>query len=386
MDVEKILYICSVDISQSDGPGVNETEFFSAIALRDDVQVTAIIPTRKHSTGLESGVTSFIEYGPDERRGIINLLKGQLALRKTLKTTDFDQYSSIIIRLPLLPLGLNRLIGRKYFVKTYGDPNFMRRYPGIKGVAGRILFPLVRRLHNKFLTNAKHVDCVTDQLASQLFGLYDLPESKVTIIPNGVNIDKFTPSKKLYRPHDSVVVGYVGGNPDQRGGIELLRLKQRLEQKGKTIKLLIIGAPNQKCIDLRTNLFGNEESIDILGHVPFDKIPELMKRIDIAYAIAPQSRIDKAGTSWLKIRQYLATGLPVISVNLNMPELKSGKVIFEVTDPHNIDELEIKFNEAIQEYSLRCEDMKKRAREYAVENLSSISLLDRRINIMRSLS
>jgi glycosyltransferase involved in cell wall biosynthesis len=170
---------------------------------------------------------------------------------------------------------------------------------------------IVQKVHYKYdlrwslvasLKVSTHLTAVSHYTANLFKGNMGC-DRDIRVIPNGIDTEKFYPSRKS----SGQVTVLFSGNPSKRKGYQWLApIADRLN---KNIKILCAtGNRNESC-NIRTNL------VDI-GKVGYAKMPELYRSADIL--LAPSVR---EGLS-LAILEAMASGLPVVTTNTSsMPEL-----------------------------------------------------------------
>lgn len=170
---------------------------------------------------------------------------------------------------------------------------------------------VARKSHRFTLRRAAGVVTVSPLLKEALMERYGYPASKIEIVPNGVDPDRFRPGdrdgarQRLGLPNDRPVIVCVGGFFTHHA-VDLL-----IAAAGKTGALLI--------------LVGKEgpSGGDILhaGRVAHDRVPDFIAAADVcAYVLrAPHP---KFGYSPLKVFEYMACARPVVAAT-DLPEIRS---------------------------------------------------------------
>jgi glycosyltransferase involved in cell wall biosynthesis len=153
---------------------------------------------------------------------------------------------------------------------------------------------------------------VSEAEAEAFAKLYELPKNKVTLLPNGANINSFIRAteeqkallkQKLGLPGKKLVV-YIGGRhiPAQTAVKMLLEIAAQMPNA----HFAVIGGAGDG--------FKNTHNVTFLGHIPDnDKREQWLPAADIAInptTIGPGSNV--------KLFEYLAAGLPVISTTYGL--------------------------------------------------------------------
>ncbi len=149
-----------------------------------------------------------------------------------------------------------------------------------------------------------------------------IPAAKISVLPNGVNLQQFTPSvdgtaiRHALHLEETTVIGFSGSLKSWHGLDELLYAYEGVRSllPGQA-RLLIVGdGPEHNHIsELATNL-GINEDLCMVGAVPHHVVPQYLAAMDIA--VAPYLATNGFYFSPLKVMEYLAMGLPVVAPNL----------------------------------------------------------------------
>ena len=149
-----------------------------------------------------------------------------------------------------------------------------------------------------------------------------LPTSKVVVIPNGVDTERFHPSpvareavRRDLRLHADVpVFGIVAALRREKNHLLFLRAAAMIHQALPDARFLIVGdGPQRKPLELAVASAGLRDSVLMLG--TRDNIPDLLSAMDV---FVLTSRIEANPVS---ILEAMATGLPVVASRVgSIPE------------------------------------------------------------------
>ena len=134
---------------------------------------------------------------------------------------------------------------------------------------------------------ADKVLCVAESLAKDLTERSGVDRRKVTVIHNGVDLERFSPSRadgasvpQELSLEGAAVVGIIGRLTEQKGHIYFLRALRRLRDFFPGIRALIVGdGPLREQLERQAHLIGVGEHCAFLG-VRQD-IPEIMAAINV---------------------------------------------------------------------------------------------------------
>ncbi len=172
--------------------------------------------------------------------------------------------------------------------------------------------------------------------------------------------------KDLYR------LGYVGSIKPEKGLRVLLEVLKRTER----FKLKVVGGSDREVENLRKEVIkrGLTGKVEITGFVPQSRLADELKTIDIL--VAPFTRSQK--TIPLKVYEYLATGIPVVSGDIP-PVRKVAQDYFYYFRPDDAESLLGVLNRVISnlnEASLRAESGKRFAEKFRWDNVIGTILRD----------
>ena len=185
-------------------------------------------------------------------------------------------------------------------------------------------------------------------------------ESRIRVIPNGINLRLFSPDPKKHLPFEApcrdFVVGFFGRLSHEKAPDVFVEVAARFKGEKRILFLLVGDGPMMDEVSQLAKTHGLDDSIRLLG---FADSREYLPCCDIV--IAP-SRLDGRPNS---VMEALAMGIPVVASDVGgMAELVSdGKTGFLCT-PSSVDQLEEKVAFLFKERRL-CKELGANARFYA---------------------
>lgn len=385
----KILYLSFVDISLPKGPSVNEREFVLALAKHPEVDAKFVIPKPRqaiedklpntHITYISQAIIQQIPKWIKQQKEAVKAV-GNLAAKESF---DF-----MIIRGGIFAFAIRKIVrnsGIPYAMKTAGSGKF--NIFKSKNFLIKTLYPLNQKIFKEVINNAFAVDVVSEiqkESLEKITGAY----GKIYFVDNGVNTDRFfikdkeTLKRKLSLEKFDQIIGYVGGSPWERGGLQIIEaMPELLKAYPKMGGVIVGGGDKMNILYDKAKELNVEEHIAFIGVVPFDEVNEYINTFDIGIS---QLYSESQGASEQKVRQYLACGKPVIvspgAVNNFIPKEGLGYI---VEDPYSIKEFADKVRFILESDLYRNTNSSEVIRDYAIANLSVDSRLNERLAIYK---
>tara|TARA_Y100000766_G_scaffold284807_1_gene304747 strand:+ start:12193 stop:14472 length:2280 start_codon:yes stop_codon:yes gene_type:complete len=167
---------------------------------------------------------------------------------------------------------------------------------------------------NSLMMGANHVVTISQSMKEALIDR-GVPDEKITIIPNAVDVDKFLPkskSKKLARElgvGNKNVLGYIS-NISKREGHEILikALPLILEKYPNTMILIVGDGPEKGNLQELASDLGIRNEVIFTGKVDHSKIQDYYRMIDLF--VVPRKR-DYASDLVTPLKPYEAMALEI---------------------------------------------------------------------------
>jgi len=390
----RICYISNVDVSIPNGPGVNELEFMLAIKKELDRHVVFIMPQPASSSNLNiEDVHYYRSFRSAYRidyylRLVLVSLAQIIAFHRVSRQNKFDlivfrmDYSCVISALYF------KLRRYPYTIKTLGNKG-RKKDETDTGFWKVIRRRILGHLFEKSVRWAIGVDVCTAQY--ERFYSSWVPKSRIRVVENVVNTEKFHPMEKgdvrqkLNLEQYEKIVGYIGGSPSERGARQLVEVSPELIRHYPECGILIVGEDNG-LFDLKERIkqLGTERNFVWCGTVPYNQAPYYINCFDVGIGLDTYERVERIGNASQKIRQYLACGVPVIcpkKTNLFVERDDLGCLV----DGQNLGEI---FS-AIDGYFQFSEEEKKqfsdRAVKYVKNNLSTTVAVKARMDFWKTI-
>lgn len=213
------------------------------------------------------------------------------------------------------------------------------------------------------------------------------PERKISVIQNGVDVEKFRPRPKQkniqgLNLEGSTVLLNVAGFIEHKGQRYLIEAMPDLMKRFSSIKLLLVGPTRgkkykQSIIDLIKSL-KLEESVYILESVPHDEIANIFNACDIYV----QPSLEEGFC--ISVIEAMACGKPVVGTKtgaiLEFINESGGGVLIEPASFKQIREAVLD----LLSISGKMRDLGEKAREYVEENYSWKSVAEKTLEVYKA--
>lgn len=381
----KILYLSFIDISQPIGPSVNEREFIPSLYKLTNGNAHFIIPKPLSPIKDELPLEQVTFIPNSKGRKPLHWLKQQfVAMRESRKILKENQFDFMVIRGGLFAFALLYITNNlkiPFALKTAGSGRFevFKR----KNALIRTLYPLNQYMFKKLVRRASVIDVVSNIQKSSLEEITGVND-RIYFVDNGVNTDRFFPQnmhsarKKLGLGRFEKIIGYVGGLPWERGGLQIIEaMPELLKTYPKLCGVIVGGGSKMDVLYNKAKELGVEENIHFAGVVPFEEVVDYINSFDIGVSqLYPESQ----GASEQKVRQYIACGKPVVvspgAVNNFVEEEGLGYIVL---DPYDNDEFTKKIKKVFSIVETDC--LSNKIRDYAVANLSVDARVKQRLDL-----
>lgn len=198
----------------------------------------------------------------------------------------------------------------------------------------------LRIFEEKMLERAKKIIAVSHFTKWELLNYYKIPENKIRVIHNGVDVNKFKPAidkRKVkeelgFNPDDLAIVS-VGRLYARKGLFTLIESMPAVVKRFKNAKFIISGkgqSDEMHKLIAHAEKLGVKNNIIFTGYYPDKKLPKLYQAADVfAFSTFYEHHP-------FAILEALSTGLPVVTTTVGgIPEtIESGKNGFLV-EPFN---------------------------------------------------
>lgn len=183
----------------------------------------------------------------------------------------------------------------------------------------------IRAAERRILAAADEVIAVSEPLKQWIVGS-GVDDERVTVVPNGVDVERFAAGggdlRRRLGLDDRPVVGFAGTLKGWHGTETLVRaMGQLARQRGldRTPYLLIVGdGPQRLNLEGTAAEAGVESLVTFTGTIPHDEMPAHLAAMDIA--VAPYDASPDFYFSPLKLFEYMAAARPVVAAAIGQIE------------------------------------------------------------------
>jgi PEP-CTERM/exosortase A-associated glycosyltransferase len=182
--------------------------------------------------------------------------------------------------------------------------------------ARSLKYRAVRSLESYICRKSDHVVTISQAMKRDLISR-KVPNIKVSVVPNGVDISSFEPEKKnaellsALGLEDKFIFGYIGTFYDFEGIYDLLDTFDKLHDQEKNAVLVLVGGGETENA-IRGKLKElNVDYIKFLGKVPHEKVLDYYALMDVMIYPRKSTRVTEMTTP-LKPLEAMALGKPVI--------------------------------------------------------------------------
>lgn len=187
---------------------------------------------------------------------------------------------------------------------------------------------------------------VSDSGAEYAAGLTD---KSITIIPNGINLDKYQSTRKAHKPSGTKTVLYIGRLERRKGVKYLLQAYQLLEQDNPDAQLIIAGdGPDREKLELLADDL-KLKNVSFLGYVTEEEKLELLADADLF--CSPALYGESFG---IVLLESMATGTVTIAGNNSgYADLMHGLGAISIVNPRDTEEFGRRLELLVNDQPLR---------------------------------
>ncbi len=212
--------------------------------------------------------------------------------------------------------------------------------------AGSLRYRLTKALETYVFKKAQAVTCICNGLKQDIIGR-GVDEAKITIIPNAVNIEKFTfgqvadtDLKHKLGLQGKTVLGFIGSFYAYEGiPLMLDALPEIIKQAPNVCLLLVGGGPQESLIKEKVKQLKLDDYVIFTGRVSHDVVQDYYNQVDIFVYPRLSMRLTDLVTP-LKPLEAMAQGRLVVASDVGghkelITDQENG-VLFKANDAHSL--------------------------------------------------
>ncbi len=186
----------------------------------------------------------------------------------------------------------------------------------IRRKKGKLVGNLFDILESKILRKAERVIFVSDEIKEFYLKKYPFLDSKFTIIPVGVDTDKFKPleikklRKKYGFPQNDKIVMYAGRFSRDKNIELLLNAYKIIEENVENVRLVLLGSGKEENNLRNLSKELKLKNVLFMGDIPHEQLPEILNCADV-FALCS---LYESGP--LVVLEALACGVPAVSTKV----------------------------------------------------------------------
>lgn len=174
---------------------------------------------------------------------------------------------------------------------------------------------IARRIELASYRQCDAVVCVSEALRSQLVAAAGIGESKVIVLPNGVDTARFDPARAVpRRVYQEFTVGFVGSLYGWQRVDLLIDAVAALDAAGIPIRAVIVGDGPERAAWERRARERAPGLVHFAGRASWDEVPSWIAGFDAGFSGQDAATDGRAVYfSPLKLYEYLAMATPVVA-------------------------------------------------------------------------
>ncbi len=208
---------------------------------------------------------------------------------------------------------------------------------------------------------AMGVICVSEQSKNHLMNNWKVPEQKIAVFPNAVDVNRFKPDPAMREQvRSSLGVGsnpvilFVGNFYKWHDVATLLTAFSEVARNHPNARLILVGdGAERQAMVQQSHELGIAGSVIFTGLVNHKEIPGLISAADIAVAPVPPME-NKLWLSPMKIFEYMASGVAIVATRMGqVTEVIRHRINGLLVSPGDSSEMAASLNGLIGDSGLR---------------------------------
>lgn len=236
---------------------------------------------------------------------------------------------------------------------------------------------------------ASHIVVVSEALKHQLIEQVGIPEGKISVVMNGVNIKLFSQLfneervRERYKITGDPIIVFVGSFQPWHG-VDLLvdSFKLVFSEFPKSQLILVGDGTERHKIESQIDQLGLKNNVKLLGKLPQEQVAAVLTIADVAVAPYPFKHQEIVGTP-LKLLEYMAVGKAILATTAPIHELIQDRVTGLRVPPADSEALSNGMIRLLKDKELRIE-LGSNAYKQVLENYSWEKVVEKLDEIIRT--
>ena len=238
---------------------------------------------------------------------------------------------------------------------------------GLKSIQRKI----EKRYNSKTLQQASKVLVPNEYTKDLVIEYYNLEKENLSIVPNGVELEKFSTTNERKKQ-----IVFSGVMYHHRGIDILIDAIPKIVNKHPDVQIALVGnGPELENIKKKVNDLHLNSKIKFYGWIDHDKISNILSKSSIAIGPLRTTEVTKNALP-IKILEYMAASLPVIAIRGTLPSdvLDDGKNGFFVKNSSDLAEKIIYLLDNEEKINDFGKSSKKMVQKFDWKNISKLIL------------
>lgn len=274
----------------------------------------------------------------------INVLARRLdAVTAQVQPDILHAHSPVLDAIPALRVGRRRNIPVVYEVRAFWEDAAVDHGTTTEGSAR---YRLTRAMETYAFKHADAVTCICEGLRRDIVAR-GIPASKVTVIPNAVDVEKFTfgaiaevQLKTELGLTDARVLGFLGSFYAYEGLDLLIQALPRMLARAPDVRVLLVGGgPQETNLRQLARTLGVADKVVFTGRVPHDQVNRYYDLVDVLVYPRHSMRLTELVTP-LKPLEAMAQGRVFVASDVGGHKelIRDGEtgVLFKAGDPQSL--------------------------------------------------
>lgn len=314
----KILLTAGIDINKNNACSINFLRTANAFSCMQKNKIV-IFTTEKNSS-----LFSILEKNNIDRmsgyfnKNLPNSINFFLNIPKILKIVKKNNIDIVYIRYNVMSFFL------VFLLRVFSNSFIVTEHHGwiedeLKSKKNNKLISFLFKKLQILDVRMSHLARVVVEGIKEKFVINGIKQEKIITFQNGTNISFFNKSNNNLKiiKQDYFKVGFIGNLVSWQGVHIALKAMSIVVKIRNDIKLIIIGdGPEKKNLEKLCSALNLRNNVDFYGEISFCDVPHMLATFDIAVAPFTSERNQNIGLSPIKIRDYAASGLAIISSDI----------------------------------------------------------------------